>query len=132
MAVRPVWIDREDTIALQTQLVTIYGGSTGLRDERALLAAFAKARRMATFVGAVDVIDLAGATTFGIIQGRPFHEGNERAGFVAGVLLLELNGYRLIAPEDEAAEAILALSVGALDEVGYTLFLRRNAERLEG
>ena len=56
----------------------------------------------------------------------PFADGNKRVGFVVGVLFLELNGLRFMATETSAAEAVLALAAGALDESGYVAFLREN------
>jgi hypothetical protein len=43
---------------------------------------------------------------------------------VIGVLFLELNGYRFTAREEDAAQAVLSLAAGILDEEEYTLFLR--------
>ena len=41
-------------------------------------------------------------------------------GFVAGILLLELNGFRFTATESAAADAVLALAAGNLDHA-YTV-----------
>jgi death on curing protein len=46
-----------------------------------------------------------------------------------GILFLELNGYRFHASEEGAAQAVLALAAGKLDEAGYGAFLRANATR---
>jgi death-on-curing protein len=55
-------------------------------------------------------------------------DGNKRTGFVNGVLFLELNGYRFTASE-EAAQVILELAAGAIDEIGLCEFLRENTRR---
>jgi death-on-curing protein len=44
---------------------------------------------------APDIIDMAALYTAGIVRNHPFVDGNKPAGFVVGVLFLELNGYRL-------------------------------------
>jgi death-on-curing protein len=72
---------------------------------------------------------MAAAYTAGIIQNHPLIDGNKRVGFLAGVLFLELNGYRFGAPEEEAAQAVLDLASGALDEIGFAAFLERNSTR---
>ena len=46
---------------------------------------------------------------------------------VVGVLFLELNGYRFTASEEEAAQMVLELASGNLDEAGYIAFLRAHA-----
>jgi death-on-curing protein len=45
---------------------------------------------------------------------------------VVGILFLELNGYRFTASEESAAEAVLELAAGKIDETGYNAFLRAN------
>ena len=56
--------------------------------------------------------------------------GNKRTGFVVGILFLELNGYHFTASEEDAAQAVLGLAAGTLDEQGYAAFLRANASFL--
>jgi death on curing protein len=53
----------------------------------------------------------------------------QRTGFVVGVLLLELNGYRFTASEEAAAQAVLELAGGTLEEKGFCEFLRANSKR---
>jgi death-on-curing protein len=48
---------------------------------------------------------------------------------VIGVLLLELNGYRVTASEEAAAQAVLELAAGTMDEKNFSQFLRANSER---
>jgi death on curing protein len=79
---------------------------------------------LAAYGDSVDVIAMATAITAGIVKNHLFVDGNERTGFVAGILLLELNGFRFAATESAAADAVLALAAGNLDEAGYTRFLR--------
>jgi death-on-curing protein len=62
----------------------------------------------------------------GIVRKHPFLDGNKRTGFVAGILFLELNGYRFVASEEDAAQAVLKLAAGNLDEADYSSFLRGN------
>jgi death-on-curing protein len=71
---------------------------------------------------------MATAYTAGIVGNHPFVDGNQRTGFVVGVLFLELNGSRFTATEEAAAQAVLKLASHALDEAGYTAFLRANTK----
>ena len=75
------------------------------------------------------MFEMAAAYTSGIVGNHPFVDGNKRTGFVVGILFLELNGYKFGASEQEAAQAVLQLASGDLDEVGYTTFLRANSSR---
>ena len=69
---------------------------------------------------------MAAAYTFGIVRNHPFTDGNERAGFVVGVLFLELNGLRFRASQAEAANAVIALAAETMEEAAYAAFLRAN------
>ena len=69
-----------------------------------------------------------GAYTAGIVQNHPFVDGNKRTGFVVGVLFLELNGYRFTASEADAAQAVLELAAGTVDETRFCDFIRANVE----
>jgi death on curing protein len=62
----------------------------------------------------------------GMIRNRPFVDGNKSTGSMMGILLLELKGYRFTASEEEAAQAVLELTSGNLDESGYLAFLHAN------
>ena len=72
---------------------------------------------------------LAAKYTAGTVQNHPFVDGNKRAGFVTGVLFLELNGYRFTASQEAAAQAVLELAAGRMDEKDFGEFLRANSER---
>jgi death-on-curing protein len=48
-----------------------------------------------------------------------------------GILFLEVNGYRFAASEEDAAQAVLNLASGELDEPGYIAFLRDNSSSLK-
>ena len=42
-------------------------------------------------------------------------------------IFLELNGYSFVATEEAAAQAVLLLAAGDIDELGYGEFLRANS-----
>jgi death-on-curing protein len=125
----PVWIDERDALALHDRLLALHGGATGLRDDGLLKSALARPMQLLAYGEAPDIIDMATAYTAGIVRNHPFVDGNKRLGFVVGILFLELNGCRFTASEEDAAQAVLGLAAGNLDESGYAAFLRANAAR---
>ncbi|MGO9755437.1 MAG: type II toxin-antitoxin system death-on-curing family toxin [Roseiarcus sp.] len=125
----PVWIEHLDVLVLHERLLAVHGGAAGLRDAGLLNSALARARQIAADDAGADLIGMAGALTAAIIGNHPFVDANKRTGFVVGVLFLEMNGYRFEATEEAAADAVLALAAGALDEAGYAAFLRSIATR---
>lgn len=64
----------------------------------------------------------------GLALNHPFVGGNKRVGFVVGIRFLELDGYTFAASEADAAQAVLELAAGTLDEAGYVRFLRANGQ----
>lgn len=125
----PLWIDVRDALALHERLLALHGGAAGLRDRALLESALARPRQLRAYADAPDRIGLAAAYTTGLVRNHPFIDGNKRVGFVVGVLFLELNGYRFTASEADAAQAVLELAAGALDEAGYANFLRANSQK---
>jgi death on curing protein len=87
------------------------------------------ARPQQQYAEAADIVDMATAYTAGTVRNRPFLDGNKRTGFIVGILFLELNGYRFVAREEDAAQAVLKLAAGTLDEADYSSFLRGNVVR---
>jgi death on curing protein len=125
----PVWIDERDALALHERLLALYGGAEGLRDSALLKSALARPQQHFAYAESADIVDMPSVYTGGIVRNHPFVDGNKRTGFVVGILFLELNGYRFSASEEDAAQAVLELASGNLDEAGYAAFLRANASR---
>lgn len=124
----PLWIEEQDALALHDRLLALHGGAAGVRDSALLKSALARPQQIDAYADAPDRIDLAVAYTAGIVRNHPFIDGNKRTGFVVGILYLELNGYTFTASEEDAAQAVLELAAGTLDEAGYTNFLRANSQ----
>jgi death on curing protein len=123
----PVWIDERDALALHERLLALHGGAEGLRDGALLKSALARPQQHFAYAESPDMVDMAAVYTGGIVRNHPFVDGNKRTGFVVGVLFLELNGYRFNASEEDAAQMVLELAGGNLDEAGYIAFLRAHA-----
>ena len=125
----PVWIDARDALALHDRLLALEGGAAGLRDKGLLESALARPKQLRAYDDRADVIQMATAYTVGIVRDHPFVDGNKRTGFVVGVLFLELNGYRFVASEEDAAHAVLSLAAGRLEERAFAAWMRANVKR---
>jgi death on curing protein len=125
----PAWIDERDVLVLHDRLLALDGGALGLRDMGVLQSALARPRHLHAYGNNPDIIDMAAACTAGIIRNHPFVDANKRAGFLVGVLFLELNGYHFTATEESAAQAILSLAARTLDEPALAAWLRANVKR---
>jgi death-on-curing protein len=121
----PVWIDDALVLAIHDRQLIEHGGAAGLRDESLLHSALGRPLNHCAYARS-DIIELGMLYTAAIVQNHPFIDGNKRTGFVVGVLFLELNGYRFTASEEAAAQAVLELAAGTIDEAGFCAFLRAN------
>lgn len=124
----PVWIETRDALMLHDRLIALHGGASGVRDLGLLQSALARARQINSYTDTPDLIEMATAYTSSIVRNHPFVDGNKRTGFVVGVLFLEMNGYHFTATQACAAQSVIELAAGSLDETGYTAFLRANVE----
>lgn len=70
--------------------------------------------------GEEDILVLASTLMLSIARNHPFEQGNKRTGFVAGVMLLELNGYTLSADYTGVAHEFVAVIAHKLDEEEFT------------
>jgi death on curing protein len=123
----PIWIEEDLVLAIHDRQLVEHGGADGIRDESLLHSALGRPLNSIAYASS-DIIELAAKYTAGIIRNHPFVDGNKRTGFVVGVLFLELNGYRFTASEEAAAQAVIELAAGTLDEIGYCEFLRGNTD----
>jgi death-on-curing protein len=121
----PVWIDEQDVVVLHDRLLALDGGSAGVRSVALLQSALARPQQLYAYGEAPDIIDMAAVYIAGIVRNH-LVDGNKRTGFVVGVLFLELNGCCFIANEEDAAQAILELAAGTLDEGACTRWMRAN------
>ena len=128
-AKEPIWIEGREVLAIHDRLLAVHGGALGLRDEGLLQSALARPRQHHAYAARPDMIEMAALYTAGIVRNHPFVDGNKRVGFVVGVLFLELNGFRFIASEEDAAQAVLDLAARTLDQEAFTAWLRANSKR---
>ena len=122
-----IWIEEREALAIHQTLLALHGGAAGVRDEALLKSALARPRQAAAYAIEPTIADLAALYTAGIVKNHPFVDGNKRTGFLLGVLFLELNGFAFTAPQENAANAVLALAEGSWDEKTYAAFLEKTA-----
>lgn len=123
-------MEEPEALAVHNRVVLLHGGAPGIRERERLAAALARPQQRHAYDATADMPALAASYTAGIMQNHPFMDGNKRTGFVLGILFLELNGSRFHAKEADAAQAVIELASGLLDETGYAAFLRANSRRL--
>ena len=125
----PRWIDQRALLLLHAESLAEHGGLTGLRDENAFHAALARPQRVFNYEPDADLSRLAAAYGFGLIRDHPFNDGNKRAGFLAILLLLNLNGFDLRVEQVEAIQTILQVAAGRMSETELSNWIRTHMRR---
>jgi death on curing protein len=110
-----IWVATDVALAAHREQLAEHGGGEGVRDERLLDSAMARAPNLAAY-GKPDAAALAATYAFGIARNHPFVDGNKRTAAVVSETFLVLNGYALEASDAELVVAFLALASGDLSE----------------
>jgi death-on-curing protein len=123
------WLRRDVVVAIHSELIAEHGGHSGIRDNGLLASALSRPNNQAAYRDA-SVFDLAAAYACGILFDHPFVDGNKRTGLMAAYLFLHFNGWELAAPEADAVAAMVALASKQMDEIGFSQWLQRYAEKM--
>lgn len=113
MAIR--FLTVEEVEYLHAAQVELRGGSHGLRDGGMLDSAVAMPE--AGFGEQYlheDLFEMAAAYLFHIVMNHPFIDGNKRAGFVAALAFLDLNGYELEMEQMAAYDLVIGVCEGTV------------------
>jgi death-on-curing protein len=122
----PVWLNRQDCLAIHEIMLSQHGGLAGVRDEGLLESALSKPQNLFAF-SSPTLAQMAASYAAGIIQNHPFLDGNKRTGFMLAATFLELNGRTLAATEESVVERTLALASGRLPQAQYAEWLEENS-----
>jgi len=126
----PCWINASALLLLHAQSLAEHGGLIGLRDENGLHSALARPRHKFAYIPGCDLPRLAAAYGFGLIRNHPFHDGNKRAGFLAILLFLDLNGWELRVEQVDAIQTIFKVAAGEIRESELAKWIRANARKI--
>jgi len=121
------FIPKKVILYFHEQLIQIYGGSTGIRDEKLLDSAIQQPK--STFEGKYlhdSIFKMASAYGFHLCKNHPFIDGNKRISLVAMDTFLQNNGYEITASEKETYKIMMKLSSESLSKDELTKWLKEN------
>jgi death-on-curing protein len=121
----PVWIERDEALAIHDRQLAEHGGGVGVRDEGAFESALARPINKWSY-GEDDLASLAAAYAFGVARNHALVDGNKRTAWVLARLFLRLNGAKLSFTPADAIAAMLALAAGELAEDEMADWFRRH------
>jgi death on curing protein len=120
----PIWLNREDCLAIHEMMLAQHGGLTGVRDEGLLESALCKPQNSFAY-SSPTLPEMAASYAAGIILNHPFLDGNKRTGFMLAVTFLEVNGMEFTATEESVVEMTVALASGKLKRAAYAEWLNK-------
>ena len=124
----PIWLNREDCLAIHEMMLAQHGGLAGVRDEGLLESALSKPRNLFAY-SSPTLPEMAASYAAGIILNHPFLDGNKRTGFMLAATFIELNGMEFTATEESVIQMTLALADGKLRQAGYAKWLSENISK---
>jgi death on curing protein len=122
------WLDKSALLMLLGESLADHGGASGIRAEGLFDSALARPLNLLAN-GSPDYAELAAAYGVGLAKNPPFIDGNQRIAFIASALFLSLNGYRLKTSQVVAADTMLAVAAGEMDEATCAEWIRRSSEK---
>ena len=124
----PIWLIKSAVLAVHNMMIARFGGTDGMRDEGLVESELARPANIYHYDRNAQITQLAAAYAGGIIQNRPFVDGNKRTGFVAAYMFLDINGSTLVADEVSATTLALSLAASEIDEREYAIWLASSIE----
>ena len=129
---KPVGLSLAMVRAAHAESVARYGGAAELRDLGLLESALDRPRNLYAHGDEPSVFELAAGDFAGIVRNHVFLDGNKRAGVLAAVMFLNLNGYTFAPNEAEAYTVVMALAAGEIDEKAAAAWIAENAAPRNG
>jgi len=126
-----IYLTLEDLLEIHRRVIESTGGSDGIRSIPMLDSAVA--RPQATF-GGIDLYpsipEKAAALLHSIICNHPFVDGNKRTGFTSMDVFLRLNGYYLVAGEDDKYDFVMGVASEDIAFSKITSWIEQKIESL--
>ncbi len=104
------WIPEAAIRTAHDDQILEHGGSFGVLNENALLSTLDKPKNLYFYGENVTIFSLAAAYGYGFIKNHCFVDGNKRIALVAINIFLRMNGFTLVASEDETVAFMLDLA----------------------
>ncbi|MCC3145981.1 type II toxin-antitoxin system death-on-curing family toxin [Halanaerobium sp. Z-7514] len=126
------FIPKDIIVFFYKQLVKIYDGSFGIRDENLLNSALEQPK--ATYQGEYlhdSLLKMAAAYGYHLCNNHPFIDGTKRIAFVAMDTFLQRNGLEITASEKEAYKMMIQVSSDKLSKKELTIWLENNTNSID-
>lgn len=122
----------QDIYELHNQLEEVFILSSGVRDEN--LLASAVNTPFQTFMGNdlyPSLYDKAAQLCYGIVKNHPFTDGNKRTALHSMYVYLIINGFDIIATQQEVEDLIIDVAAGNMTNTELAEWLRENTIKID-
>ncbi len=127
----PVWMEKEEVLAIHDLQLAEHGGAEGIRDEGLLESALARPKNLRTYAAKeASLTRMAAAYAFGLISNNAFIDGNKRTALVVAFTFLELNGLEIAATQEETYMTFWLLARGELSEREIAAWLNNHSSKI--
>lgn len=117
----------EQIILLHEDQINEHGGLHGIKDEGLARSAIAQPQ---TSFGSnylhKDIYEMAAAYLYHLVKNHPFVDGNKRIAALSAAVFLEVNGYLVIADEDEFELLVMNAAQSLVNKNQIADFFRVN------
>lgn len=121
------WLSISEILAIHEQLLSLFGGSTGVRDFGLLESALARPQTLQAYDPNADIFLIAATYADGIVNNHPFIDGNKRTGFLSAAVFIETNGLKVSMSEVEVVSMTVGLADKSISREVYAEWLRNNS-----
>ena len=124
----PVFLTLAEAIEIHDYQIEHFGGIDGLRSIDLLESAVGMPK--SSFGGNYlhsTIPEMAAAYLFHLVENHPFLDGNKRAGAMAALVFLELNGYEFNASNEELIRGVLQVASGNMPKETLFQFFRQHS-----
>lgn len=122
----------QDIYELHNQLEDTFVLSSGVRDENLLISAVNSPFQ--TFMGNdlyPSIYDKAAQLCYGITNNHPFTDGNKRTALHSMYVYLIINGFDIIATQQDVENMIIDVASGNMTNVELAQWLRKNTVEID-
>ena len=121
-------MDKNFVIAVHNEIIALYGGLAGMRDEGLLESALGRYNSVLSYGEGSDIFDAVAAMTHSLIKNHAFADGNKRTAANICEAQLEADGYSLRVNDDEFYAVIMGIAQDKISVEEFARWLRMKCE----
>ena len=126
----PAWLTSSIIRIMHAESLSLFGGSSGIRDENLLESAITRAKNKYLYNPECNLYDLAASYAYGLIRNHAFVDGNKRIALLSIRLFLFLNGIHFIPDHIEAVTVMEDLAADIMSEDTLSRWIMENCSPL--